>query len=125
MAKLSISAVAMWKSLNLGGPRIAVSVETSNGEPVKNLAKKDFVVGFVGSSASGKWIEQKVTSVESTGASHGFYTLFIANYTLGGETLDWQDFFASSVFTVEVQGGRTKGGGQGRTVVINTPTTPV
>jgi hypothetical protein len=126
MAKVFVSAVAMWDSWQFGGPRISVSVESENGQPVTNLTKKHFTVGFIGSSGSGAWIEQKITSVESTGSQHGFYTLFIGNYTLGTYSLNWGDHNADSIFTVEVHGEAQKGqGDQGRTVVINTPTTYV
>jgi hypothetical protein len=103
-----------------------VSVELENGQPVTNLTEKSFNVGFIGSSGSGAWIEQKITGFESSGSKHGFYTLFVGNYTLGTYSLNWAADNADSVFTVEVNGEGQKGqGNRGRTVVINTPMTYV
>jgi len=124
MPKCFLSAIAMWESLNFGGPRIAVSVESEDGKPLTNLTQKDFTVGYIGSSGSGAWLEQKITGFESSGSSHGFYMLFIGKYNVGTYSFDWFSYHATSVFSVEVAQGRTKGAFSGRILAINTPTTP-
>ena len=125
MPKCFLSAIVMWSSWSAGGVPIAVSVESADGEPLTNLSKNDFSVGFIGSSGGPAWIEQKVSAVDSSGSQHGFYTLSIANFTIGTYSLDWQIHYADSIFTVEVTRPRAKGAARGRTLAINTPTTPV
>jgi hypothetical protein len=125
VAKYFVSAVAMWANKDTG-VKLAVSVEFEDGQAVTDIAKDNFKIGFI-LPGNVHWVQQTVSDVESSGSTHGFYTLTVANLTTTGNVYNWSDGNANSVLTVEVakpaQPGQLSSGNRGQALAINVPIT--
>lgn len=114
MAKLYVTGVVEWV---IKKPGIIVSVEDAAGRPVEGLVLKDFTVGRIGSG--GGWAEEKINTIHSNGAAHGFYKLFVNKHKVGDQSFDWGSHQSNLVFTVEVVNSKSKDKDRGQALAIN------
>ena len=101
MAKIFVTAVVEWIT---GQPGILVSVESQTGQPLTDLKAKDFSAAVIGSG--GAWNKTQIQQINSTGASHGFYGLFVKPPT---PFSGWQSWMSNFVFAIEVEHGSDRG----------------
>jgi hypothetical protein len=89
--KYCVEAITQWNLF----PTIFVSVMNEDGTPVTGLTKNKFKVARMGNG--GPWVEVPITTLNSNGASHGFYFLAVQK----NDDLNW-NFSPDMIFTVEV-----------------------
>ncbi|MEZ5013117.1 MAG: hypothetical protein R2794_02385 [Chitinophagales bacterium] len=95
-APLTVQAYSQWL---LTFPMLFVSVMHADGNPVKDLKKANFHAGRIGNGAT--WVPLTITTLQTDGNAHGFYSLSIQKNSNGGQLMNW-NFFPDQVLTIEV-----------------------